>query len=267
MRQHFLFTIVSMLFAVYAAQELLEQCKDVSGQRHKIGDSYIGEDGCNTCHCLEAGSACSKRFCPKNDAETPIGRDTAYKCVDDQGNPHRVGDKYTHVDGCNTCTCLEAGGACTRKYCIKEPKSLGCFDNKGNIMTESNGTYIGPDDCNDCICGVLGPICTEMLCTLSKTRIDEESQAEVEEFSSSSKTESLGNKSCMDADNKTRNAGTKWLSQDSCNICWCAGDGNGPVCTKMTCPQRFERLVRSGASISIVSIASVFAVTLMIVTL
>ena len=45
------------------------------------------------------------------------------------------------------------------------------------------------------------------------------------------------------------------------------GDGNGPVCTKMTCPQRFERLVRSGASISIVSIASVFAVTLMIVTL
>ena len=45
------------------------------------------------------------------------------------------------------------------------------------------------------------------------------------------------------------------------------GDGNRPVCTKMTCPQRFERLIRSGASISIVSIASVFAVTLMIVTL
>ena len=62
-----------------------------------------------------------------------------------------------------------------------------------------------------------------MLCTHSKTSIDEENQAEVEEFISS-KTENLGNKSCTDAENKTRNAGTKWLSQDSCNICWCAGE-------------------------------------------
>ena len=62
-----------------------------------------------------------------------------------------------------------------------------------------------------------------MLCTHSKTRIDEENQAEVVEFNNSSKTGILGNKSCMDAENKTMDAGTKWLSQDSCNICWCAG--------------------------------------------
>ena len=136
---------------------------DVSGQRHKVGDSYIGPDGCNTCICTESGeSGCTKKMCPKNDAEIPIGRDTAYKCVDDKGNPHRVGENYTHVDGCNNCRCLEVGGACTRKLCFKkEPKSFGCVDHKGNIMTEKNGTYTGPDGCNDCICGILGPICTE----------------------------------------------------------------------------------------------------------
>ena len=136
----------------------------MSGQRHKAGDGYIGVDGCNSCKCLVsqgvAASACTKKLCPKNDPETPIGRDTAYKCVDVKGNPHSVGDKYTHVDGCNTCTCLAAGGACTRKYCIKEPRVLECLDDKRNIMTEENGTYSN-DGCNSCICGVLGPICTE----------------------------------------------------------------------------------------------------------
>ena len=59
---------------------MLEHCKDVSGQRHKLGDSYIGEDGCNTCRCLEKGNACTKRMCPsENDEEIAIGRDTAYK--------------------------------------------------------------------------------------------------------------------------------------------------------------------------------------------
>ena len=133
---------------------------DVSGQRHKEGDSYTGVDGCNSCKCMSGESACTKRLCPKNDAEIPIGRDTAYKCVDDKGNPHQVNETYTHVDGCNTCTCHDAGGFCTKMYCIKEPKVLECFDVKRNIMTEENGTY-SVDGCNDCICGVLGPICTE----------------------------------------------------------------------------------------------------------
>ncbi len=45
------------------------------------------------------------------------------------------------------------------------------------------------------------------------------------------------------------------------------GDGTGPLCTKMSCKVRFARLMGSGASLNVVSIASVLAVTLMIVTL
>ena len=45
------------------------------------------------------------------------------------------------------------------------------------------------------------------------------------------------------------------------------GDGNRPECTNRSCPERFARLVGNGASTIIMSIASVFAVTLMIVNL
>ena len=33
---------------------------------------------------------------------------------------HEVNQSYTHVDGCNTCKCMEHGGACTRKFCLKK---------------------------------------------------------------------------------------------------------------------------------------------------
>lgn len=273
MRHHFLYSILATLFAIYSAQELYENCTDVSGQRHKVGDSYIGVDGCNSCKCLVsqgvAASACTKKLCPKNDAETPIGRDTAYKCVDVKGNPHSPGENYTHVDGCNTCTCLEAGGACTRKYCLGKDKDLGCRDLKGNIMTGLNKTYIGRDECNQCICGVLGEICTEMLCENITHHTDHENEAEVDEIAKNPRG-NIGNKNCIDAKNITKNAGEKWLTEDSCNICWCTGDGVGPVCTKMSCSERyatFARLVGNGASINVVSIISVLAVTLIIVTL
>jgi len=251
---------------------LLEHCKDVSGQRHKLGDSYIGEDGCNTCRCLEEGNACTKRMCPsENDEEIAIGRDTAYKCVDNQGSPHRVGEQYTHVDGCNTCTCLEAGGACTRKYCIKEPRSLECVDNKGNIKTERDGTYIGSDGCNKCICGVLGPICTEMLCTDSRGWTDHENEAEIEEFTYSEEgniVNKAGSVPCKDDENKDKAAGSTWLTQDSCNICLCKGDGSGPQCTKVGCSERLARLVSgNGASINILSITSLVSIILMIFTM
>ena len=62
-----------------------------------------------------------------------------------------------------------------------------------------------------------------MACLVSEVSTDHENDAVVETFSKKA-SEILGNKSCMDAENKTRNAGDKWLSQDDCNICRCTGE-------------------------------------------
>ena len=73
---------------------MLEQCKDVAGARHQLGDSYIGTDGCNRCKCLESGSACTKRLCPaasEAEAERRRSRAEAGKCVDNLGVLHEVG--------------------------------------------------------------------------------------------------------------------------------------------------------------------------------
>ena len=62
-----------------------------------------------------------------------------------------------------------------------------------------------------------------MACLESEISTDHENDAVVETFSKKT-PEILGNKSCKDAENKTRNAGDKWLSQDDCNICRCTGE-------------------------------------------
>jgi len=52
-----------------AQEDVIDACEDVAGVKHKKDDSYIGPDGCNRCKCLEGGSACTKRLCPKVDYE------------------------------------------------------------------------------------------------------------------------------------------------------------------------------------------------------
>ena len=96
---------------------VLAQCQDVTGRSHKLGDSYIGPDNCNTCICKEAGNACTRRLCPVE--ATPRNAE-ADKCVDKDGILYEVGESYTHVDGCNTCRCTEHGGACTRRFCYQQ---------------------------------------------------------------------------------------------------------------------------------------------------
>ena len=62
------------------------------------------------------------------------------------------------------------------------------------------------------------------LCKVSKVSTDHENDAVVEEFVNITPKQILGNKNCTDAENKTRNAGEKWLTEDSCNICRCTGE-------------------------------------------
>ena len=99
---------------------VLAQCQDVTGRTHKLGEAYIGPDNCNTCICKEAGNACTRRLCPSD--ATPRNAE-ADKCVDKDGILYKVGESYTHVDGCNTCRCTEHGGACTRRFCYQQVSS------------------------------------------------------------------------------------------------------------------------------------------------
>ena len=101
---------------------VLDQCKDVAGRTHELGDSYIGPDNCNTCICKEGGNACTRRLCPVD--ATPRNAE-ADKCVDKDGKLYKEGESYTHVDGCNKCRCTEHGGACTKKFCIKQVNKGG----------------------------------------------------------------------------------------------------------------------------------------------
>lgn len=262
MRQHTLCLAALLLCSFNTAQELLEQCEDVAGARHQLGDSYIGTDGCNRCKCLESGSACTKRLCPaasEAEAERRRSRAEAGKCVDNLGVLHEVGQQYTHVDGCNSCTCTEAGGACTRRFCLPQPRS--CEDPRGVARSkEEDGAWLDTDGCNTCLCGPLGAVCTEKFCGEHRGWTDEANNAEVEEISHNQVAEE-GDIPCRDAvTNQDRMPGDSWLSEDSCNICTCTGTGGRPVCTEMGCRARLARQLAGSAAAAAATISTVLSV-------
>merc|ERR1711874_90937 len=213
-----LLLLIAVSLSSSQAEKLLAQCTDVAGRPHKINDSYIGPDNCNDCKCKEAGSACTKKVCP---ADATARNAEAGKCVDKDGILHEEGESYTHVDGCNDCRCTEHGGACTKKLCIK---TAACVDTAGKERTVGDSWMV---QCNKCICGPLGPVCTEMFCGDNGNKND-----------GGSIVDESGDQPCRDHNNESRNPGDTWLTEDSCNICSCKGDGSLPTCSKMGCRAR-----------------------------
>jgi len=247
MRHYLLFiTLAAASLAEEPQEGVIAACKDVDGTLHKLGDSYIGPDACNKCKCLESGSACTKRLCPKDSSSRSA---EAFKCVDNMGVLHEKNETYTHVDGCNTCKCGEHGGACTRKFCIKkEMRTLStCFDADGNEKSLAED-WLDMDGCNKCLCGILGAVCTEMFCGEHRMYENEADQVKVHELIHTDEG-TIVNESedqpCTDEDNNTQWPGNSWLSKDSCNICTCPGNGTSPICTQMGCRVRLERLLQS----------------------
>ena len=56
------------------------------------------------------------------------------KCVDKEGLLYEEGESYTHVDGCNTCTCTEHGGVCTKKFfCLQRVSQVLQLQTRGEI--------------------------------------------------------------------------------------------------------------------------------------
>jgi len=239
---------VLALTSAINGQELLEQCKDIRGTSHKVGDSYIGTDGCNKCKCLESGSACTKRLCPRDEDEEARKRSAeANKCVDNLGVLHDENDRYTHVDGCNTCVCTKNGGACTKRFCLESRQFGECVDGQGNTKHQGDDSWMSKDGCNVCICGPFGAVCTEQFCGQHRGWEDKANNAMIDEFTHTKEGTIVnedGDRPCQDVDGKDRMPGDSWLSPDGCNICLCRGDGGAPACTKMGCRDRLARLVQ-----------------------
>jgi len=218
--------------------DVIAACVDVDGKMHRLGESYIGPDKCNTCRCLEGGSACTKKFCPPNFSSREA---EANKCVDNRGVLHDEGQSYQHVDGCNTCKCTKLGGACTRRFCHKQAL---CVDTDGNQRKIGDTAWQHKDGCNQCLCGPLGNVCTEMTCPSILQPRTQKNQT----VSANGVVDESGDQPCEDYQGNTRFPGSVWLTGDSCNNCMCPGNGSLPVCTKMGCRVRLERLTQSDIS-------------------
>merc|ERR1711963_989992 len=186
---------VLALASTINGQELLEQCKDIRGTSHKVGDSYVGTDGCNKCKCLESGGACTKRFCLES---RQFG-----ECVDGQGNTkHQGDDSWMSKDGCNVCICGPFGAVCTEQFCgqhrgwedkgnnamidefthtkegtiVNEDGDRPCQDVDGKDRMPGD-SWLSPDGCNICLCRGVGgaPACTKMGCRDRLARLVQES--------------------------------------------------------------------------------------------
>jgi hypothetical protein len=216
---------------------LLDQCVDTFKQKHRLDDSYIGPDGCNTCRCAEVGNLCTRRFCEPKTKMTS----EANKCVDNRGNLHKLEESYTHVDGCNTCVCKEFGGACTRRFCFKASRDAVrsvCKDADGNGRQEGD-VWTAADGCNTCRCGALGPLCTKIGCLgMANQDPHQDKQMKGEPVI----VDETGDSPCT-VNGVTKFPGDSWLTEDSCNICTCTGVNGKAECTEESCRARFLRLV------------------------
>jgi len=248
------FMLLASLPVLLNAEELIDACRDVEGVRHKLNDSYLGPDGCNTCTCLAGGNACTKRYCwPEEEGAARKVNAEANKCVDDKGNLHKDGESYTHVDGCNTCVCRSFGGACTKKFCFKEEVSLRqvCTTGSGE-QKELGESWLADDGCNTCRCGVIGPLCTKMYCMSPVNVKDPQYQPKSAQIEMSDET---GDSPCT-VEGVQKMPGDTWITQDSCNICRCTGKGGKIECTQESCRARFRRLLQksSGSERAVLSI-------------
>jgi len=245
-----------------STQEVNEACKDNQGRSHRIGESYTAPDGCNYCKCLDTGSACTRKFCTNDDKDSASSSrvNEATMCYDNEGRNHEIGESYTHVDGCNICTCGQDGGRCTRRFCLREPRELGC--------KQTEGVWIAEDGCNKCMCGPFGPVCTREYCGEHSSFTDNDKDAEINEFIHTklgTVVNEDGDIPCRDYNGTEQWPGNSWLSADGCNICSCKGDGV-PSCTKMGCRERFARLINDGNGVGVMTMSLPALLATVIVT-
>lgn len=175
--------------------------------------TFVSRDPANGC----AFKACPK-VCTGEDGETYMA-----PCEGMDGM-FCIGESYTALDGCNTCSCGNMDGIakCTMMACPPKPEENQTVEVKGDeaattclvngLEFEVGQEYTAPDGCNTCTCTDTGEsACTRKACEPCST--------------------------CDGDDGNTYCAGEAFLSGDGCNTCRCSENG-AVSCTKMACPPK-----------------------------
>jgi len=92
-------------------QSQATHCVDFTGI-YPHGESWLCEDGCNTCSCINGLVRSTEMACPKS-------------CVDTTGT-HFDGESWRCPDGCNTCFCSNGLIMSTKMLCISTPSPPVC---------------------------------------------------------------------------------------------------------------------------------------------
>jgi len=125
-------------------------CVDSTGI-HSHGESWLCEDGCNICSCVNGLISSTEKACQKS-------------CEDSTGT-HFDGETWECADGCNKCFCRNGLISSTEKACSKSCKDA--------IGTHLEGeSWLCADGCNNCFCrnGLISS--TRMLCTSTQSPSD-----------------------------------------------------------------------------------------------
>jgi len=148
----------------------------------------------------------------------PLGSvDAGPTCTSD-GKTYPLGAKFPAADGCNTCTCLTDGVACTLLSCAKDGSpstdgapATGCL--YAGTKYAVGAMFPDTDGCNKCSCMADGQVaCTLIGCA--------DASAD-------------GPAACT-YNGAPRKDGESFLAVDGCNTCWCSS-ATGVSCTKKAC--------------------------------
>lgn len=149
------------------------------------------------------GATCSWSDAVAYDART--GQTTR---VPAQSGEYKVGDTFKSLDGCNDCTCLPQGIACTARACAPKPGGKACTVDGRTY--EDGASVPSRDGCNSCSCMDGAVACTAMACAPD-----------------------AGAGVCT-YDGRTHRVGERFGATDGCNTCSC-GEGGVVACTERAC--------------------------------
>jgi hypothetical protein len=196
------------------------------------GASFKHPDGCNTCTCTMDGknAACTLMLCPSLPSKLVV-QENIPTISNDPSSPDfqcTPGSQFTHPDGCNSCTCSNDGkyAACTLKLCSVPTRTTRAITQENNpsapyFRCTPGEQFSHADGCNTCICSTDGRTAA---CTLKRCSSISEATTALPIYSTT--TPATERKKCV--------PGSRFMSDDGCNTCFCTNDGK-VGCTLMYC--------------------------------
>ncbi len=144
------------------------------------GKVAVGSNGSNSnaLKTKDGGPSGDGTTCSWAGIDSPVSHDAATGKPTTTPTQHDVGDNFPAPDGCNSCTCMPQGIACTQKYCGPPPSQDGGA--AAVCEYEDHTWHVGDaipslDNCNTFTCTESGLAHTKMACVYTcptQTEID-----------------------------------------------------------------------------------------------